>query len=59
MLASALNVSVTWLLVGRGEGPSTEIAAPTVEDMRIMLLNLREQANAMAEDIDSLATALR
>ena len=59
MLASVLNVSVTWLLVGRGEGPTVEMAAPTIEDMRAMLRQLRQQAQAMTEEIDSIATSLR
>ena len=59
MLASALNVSVTWLLVGRGEGPTVELAAPTVEDMRAMLRQLRHQAQSLTDEIDSISNSLR
>lgn len=59
MLASVLNVSVTWLLAGSGEGPSVEIAAPTAEDMKSMLRQLREQSLAITEEIDNVARLLR
>ncbi len=59
MLASMLNVSVTWLMVGGGERPNVEIATPTVEDMKAMLRSLRQQSTALTEEIDNVAALLR
>jgi len=59
LLAGVLNVSPTWLLVGRGTPPAAD--APTVSDldsMRVALDRVQRQAQALADEIASLQERL-
>nr|WP_196220682.1 helix-turn-helix domain-containing protein [Roseibium denhamense] len=56
LLAGVLNVSPTWLLVGRGTPPLTDdTAAPAdIDGMRSVLDRIQKQAQALADEIADL-----
>ena len=58
MLAGMLNVSPTWLLMGRGESPSDELTRSELERLRSSVQVVREQANGIIEELDRLDTRL-
>ncbi|TYC63204.1 helix-turn-helix domain-containing protein [Rhodobacterales bacterium] len=59
LLAGLLNVSPTWLLVGRGTAPITEEpSSPDVDSVRFTLDRLQRQAQALADEIESLQDRL-
>ncbi len=59
MLAGVLNVSPTWLLVGRGTPPNLEEpVAADLDSMRIALDRVQRQAQALADEIASLQDRL-
>ncbi|GAB2187234.1 helix-turn-helix domain-containing protein [Roseibium sp. LAB1] len=59
LLAGILNVSPTWLLVGRGTPPVSE-SAPTsdLDSMRVALDRVQRQAQALADEIAALQDRL-
>jgi transcriptional regulator with XRE-family HTH domain len=55
LLAGVLNVSPTWLLVGRGTAPLNEDdSVPEIESLRIGLDRAHKQALALVEEIERL-----
>ncbi len=59
LLAGVLNVSPTWLLVGRGTPPfSEEPAAADLDSMRVALDRVQRQAQALADEIAVLQERL-
>lgn len=59
LLAGVLNVSPTWLLVGRGAAPVQDDAAPAdVDSMRLALDRVHRQALALAQEIERLQLRL-
>ncbi|MEP3429524.1 MAG: helix-turn-helix domain-containing protein [Roseibium sp.] len=55
LLAGVLNVSPTWLLVGRGTPPIPEDAGGAdLDSMRVALDRIQKQAQALADEIASL-----
>lgn len=59
LLAGVLNVSPTWLLVGRGTPPITdEPASSDVDGIRFTLDRLQRQAQALADEIAALQERL-
>lgn len=59
LLAGVLNVSPTWLLVGRGTPPiAEEPAATDLDSMRIALDRVQRQAQALADEIATLQERL-
>jgi|GEM_PF-842808 len=59
LLAGVLNVSPTWLLVGRGTPPISEEPAGTdLDSMRIALDRIQRQAQALTDEIASLQERL-
>lgn len=59
LLAGILNVSPSWLLIGRGEAPS-ETAQETLDmdGLRLALDDLQKQAQSVADEIDRLKERL-
>ncbi|MEP3047450.1 MAG: helix-turn-helix domain-containing protein [Roseibium sp.] len=52
LLAGVLNVSPTWLLVGRGTPPIAEDAGGAdLDSMRVALDRIQKQAQALADEI--------
>lgn len=51
LLAGILNVSPTWLLVGRGSPPVAEDASTDIDSMRVALDKIQKQAQTLAEEI--------
>lgn len=59
LLAGILNVSPTWLLVGRGTPPiSDEPATADLDSMKVALDRLQRQAQNLADDIAALQDRL-
>ncbi|MHA7772521.1 helix-turn-helix domain-containing protein [Roseibium sp. M-1] len=59
LLAGVLNVSPTWLLVGRGTPPINEQAETSdLDSMRIALDRVQRQAQALADEIATLQDRL-
>lgn len=59
LLAGVLNVSPTWLLVGRGSPPFAEESASTdLDSMKVALDRIQKQAQALADDIAVLQDRL-
>ncbi|MFC6656171.1 helix-turn-helix domain-containing protein [Roseibium salinum] len=59
LLAGVLNVSPTWLLVGRGTPPmSDEPIGTDLDGMRMTLSRIRQQAQALADEIAILQERL-
>lgn len=59
LLAGVLNVSPTWLLVGRGTPPmSDEPIATDLDGMRMALARIHLQAQALADEIAVLQERL-
>ncbi|WP_299814012.1 helix-turn-helix domain-containing protein [uncultured Roseibium sp.] len=55
LLAGVLNVSPTWLLVGRGTPPLSEDApGADLDSMRVALDRIQRQAQALADEIGTL-----
>lgn len=55
LLAGVLNVSPTWLLVGRGTAPLDEDdSGPEIESLRVGLDRAHKQALALVEEIERL-----
>ncbi|MBO6756934.1 MAG: helix-turn-helix domain-containing protein [Roseibium sp.] len=55
LLAGVLNVSPTWLLVGRGAAPMHDDHAPAdLDSMRLALDRVHRQALSLAEEIERL-----
>ena len=55
LLAGVLNVSPTWLLVGRGAPPVPEEGgAADLDSMRVALDRIQKQAQALADEISVL-----
>lgn len=54
MLAGMLNVSPTWLLMGRGERPSDTLGESELERLRASVQMLREQAATITEELARL-----
>lgn len=59
LLAGILNVSPTWLLVGRGTAPAAETPVTSdLDAMRTALDRIQRQAQALADDIAALQDRL-
>ncbi len=58
MLAGVLNVSPTWLLVGRGTPPYSEEPQDSTDTMRGSLNRIHAQALAIVEEIEQLKLSL-
>ncbi|GGB48942.1 transcriptional regulator [Roseibium aquae] len=59
LLAGVLNVSPTWLLVGRGAAPMQDDAAPAdLDSMRLALDRVHRHAVSLAEEIEQLKARL-
>ena len=59
LLAGVLNVSPTWLLVGRGAPPvSDEPASTDIDSMRVALDRVQRQAQTLADEIAVLQERL-
>ena len=59
LLAGVLNVSPTWLLVGRGTPPiSGQTETSDLDSMRIALDRVQRQAQALADEIAALQDRL-
>lgn len=59
LLAGVLNVSPTWLLVGRGTPPASELpAASEIDSLRSALDRVQRQAQALANEIAALQDRL-
>ncbi|MEE4012231.1 helix-turn-helix domain-containing protein [Roseibium sp. FZY0029] len=60
LLAGVLNVSPTWLLVGRGTPPFSETTSTTsdLDSMRVALDRVQRQAQALADEIAALQDRL-
>jgi transcriptional regulator with XRE-family HTH domain len=59
LLAGVLNVSPTWLLVGRGTPPiSEQSSASDLDTMRVALDRVQHQAQALADEIAALQDRL-
>jgi len=59
LLAGVLNVSPTWLLVGRGTPPiSEQEGASDLDTMRVALDRVQHQAQALADEIAALQDRL-
>ncbi|WP_428643154.1 helix-turn-helix domain-containing protein [Roseibium sp.] len=59
LLAGVLNVSPTWLLVGRGTPPVAEEAGGTdIDSLRVALDRLHRQAQALTDEISVLQERL-
>ncbi|CTQ53984.1 transcriptional repressor DicA [Roseibium album] len=55
LLAGVLNVSPTWLLVGRGTPPvADEPAAADLDSVRVALDRIQRQAQSLADEISVL-----
>ena len=63
MLAGLLNVSVTWLINGQGEGmqgpPETETTDPTLQDFFREIRDLRADLQSRSEQVGRLEKRLR
>ena len=58
MMAGVLNVSITWLLTGEGEGmpsPPAEDGEPAVADLMAVLSELRDLRTALRANADRAA----
>ncbi len=58
LLAGILNVSPTWLLVGRGAPPVAEDTATDIDSLRVALDKIQKQAQGLAEEIAVLQSRL-
>ncbi len=59
LLAGVLNVSPTWLLVGRGTPPfAEEPASADLDSMKVALDRIQKQAQALADEIAGLQERL-
>jgi transcriptional regulator with XRE-family HTH domain len=59
LLAGVLNVSPTWLLVGRGTPPVSDVPAVSdLDSMRAALDRVQRQAQALADEITALQERL-
>ncbi|MTI42983.1 helix-turn-helix domain-containing protein [Roseibium hamelinense] len=55
LLAGLLNVSPTWLLIGRGTPPIQDDSAPAdLDSMRLALDRVHKQSLALADEIERL-----
>jgi len=54
LLAGLLNVSPTWLLVGRGSAPIHDDDDAQLDNVRLALDRIHNQALALVEDIERL-----
>ncbi len=57
-LAGILNVSLTWLVTGKGEGPLVHTVDTEMDYLRASLLALKEQAETTAGQIDEIVKRL-
>ena len=57
-LAGILNVSLTWLVTGKGEGPLVHTVDTELDYLRANLLALKEQAETTASQIDEIVKRL-
>lgn len=58
MLASMLNVSPTWLLMGYGERPGDTLDESEMEHIRGTVERIREQTASIAGELEQLETRL-
>ena len=58
MLAGMLNVSLSWLVTGKGEGPLVHTLDTEMAYLRSSLLDLKAQAEATAAQIDEIVQRL-
>ncbi|WP_305987141.1 helix-turn-helix domain-containing protein [Roseibium sp. MMSF_3544] len=59
LLAGVLNVSPTWLLVGRGTPPvAEENLSADLDSMKVALDRIQRQAQALADEIEQLQERL-
>lgn len=58
MLAGMLNVSLTWLVTGKGEGPLVHTLDTEMDYLRSSLLALKAQAETTAAQIDEIVLRL-
>ncbi len=58
MLAGMLNVSLTWLVTGKGEGPLVHTLETDMAYLRTSLLTLKAQAETTAQQIDEIVQRL-
>lgn len=58
LLAGILNVSPTWLLVGRGASPGLDNAMTEIEQVRQSLDKVHGHALALTEEIDRLKSRI-
>ena len=54
MIAGLLNVSLTWLLTGEGEGPDEPVAGDLSPDVNVLLEEFRELQTQLAITSDRL-----
>ena len=57
-LAGMLNVSLTWLVTGKGEGPLIHTVDTELDYLRSSLLALKTQTQATADQIDEIVLRL-
>jgi len=59
LLAGVLNVSPTWLLVGRGSAPMQDESVPAdLDSMRLALDRVHRQALSLADEIERLKSRI-
>ena len=54
MLAAMSNVSVTWLLTGKGSGPQEHTVDSELAHIRVNLASLQSQSESIAAQIQEL-----
>lgn len=57
-LAGMLNVSLTWLVTGKGDGPLVHTVDTELDYLRTSLLALKTQAETTAAQIDEIVLRL-
>lgn len=57
-LAGMLNVSLTWLVTGKGDGPLVHTVDTEMDYLRSSLVDLKAQAETIAAQIDEVVQRL-
>lgn len=55
MLSGLLNVSMPWLLTGRGDGPEAPEDSPLPTEIKDILVEIRDLRSSMAQGAERLA----
>ncbi len=58
MIAGVLNVSLSWLLTGRGESPAEHSSEAEIAHLKASLATLKVQAEGIVEQIDQIVGRL-